>query len=274
MSIKIGILASSSPAGGGTNPAATAFFNRVTAAGGTLTTNEQNAINTLVNSLQSANIWNKLLCIYPMVGASAASCAQNLKSSSFTGSFTNTGWSFTSNGVLPNGTTAYMDTFFTPLNFSSINNFHISYYSRTQNITFNGGCMGQGDNFNIYPTYIAPYYAGTGTKFFLNGSYPANAAAINNTITLGLILGNKSAVNSKKLFLNSTLLTTNTNSYTASVQNFSYYLGGINYGTGSVSFPTAFECALASLGDSFTDLEEASFYNIVQTFQTSLSRQV
>ena len=48
--------------------------------------------------------------IYPMVGASAAACAQNLKSSSFTGTFTS-GWTFASSGVTPNGTSAYFNTY-------------------------------------------------------------------------------------------------------------------------------------------------------------------
>jgi len=57
---------------------AQAFIFRVEAAGGTLTTTEKNSINTLVVRLKAANIWTKLLAVYPMVGASAAACAQNL----------------------------------------------------------------------------------------------------------------------------------------------------------------------------------------------------
>jgi hypothetical protein len=62
--------------------------------------------------------------IYPMVGASAAACAQNLKSSSFTGTFSS-GWTFASTGVTPNGTSAYMDTTFLPSTSFTNNNTHI-----------------------------------------------------------------------------------------------------------------------------------------------------
>jgi len=72
-----------------------AYYNRVIAAGGSLSTTEQNATKTLVADLKTAGIWSSMKAIYPMVGASAAACAQNLKSSSFTGTFTS-GWTFSS----------------------------------------------------------------------------------------------------------------------------------------------------------------------------------
>jgi hypothetical protein len=67
---------------------AQAFFDRVTTASGSLSTTEQAAVNQLVLDLKANSIWTPMKAIYPMVGASAAACAQNLKSSSFTGTFT------------------------------------------------------------------------------------------------------------------------------------------------------------------------------------------
>lgn len=81
---------------------AQAFFNRVSAAGGTLTATEQDAVNTLVFQMKAAGIWTGMKAIYPMVGSSAAACAQNLKSASFTGTFSS-GWTFSSTGATPNG---------------------------------------------------------------------------------------------------------------------------------------------------------------------------
>ena len=109
---------------------AQAFFDRVTAATGTLSATEKSAINTLVVQMKADNIWNSMKAIYPMVGSSAAACAQNLKSSSFTGSFTS-GWTFASTGVTPNGTSAYFDTFFIPSVEFSGANASISVYTRT-----------------------------------------------------------------------------------------------------------------------------------------------
>ena len=78
---------------GGFDADAQAFFDRITTSGGTLTTTEQNATNQLVLDMKSAGIWSAMKAIYPMVGASAAACAQNLKSASFTGTFSS-GWTF------------------------------------------------------------------------------------------------------------------------------------------------------------------------------------
>jgi len=111
---------------------AQAFFDRVTVAGGTLSTTEKQAVNQLVLDLKANSLWTPMKAIYPMVGASAAACAQNLKSSSFTGTFTS-GWTFASTGVTGNGTSSYMDTSLVPSVSLTLNSTHLSYYSRTNN---------------------------------------------------------------------------------------------------------------------------------------------
>jgi hypothetical protein len=113
-----------------TDTDAIAFINRVNAAGGTLSYTEMMAVNQLVIDLKAAGLWTSMKAIYPMVGASAAACAQNLVSSSFTGTFTS-GWTFASTGVTPNGTSAYMDTGFNPTGNLSVNSQCYGYYSRS-----------------------------------------------------------------------------------------------------------------------------------------------
>lgn len=254
-----------------TDADAQAFFNRVTAAGGSLLIPEQNAINALVIALKSASIWTSMKAIYPMVGSSAVACAQNLKSSSYAGTFSS-GWTFTSNGALPNGTSAYMDTGLNLNGTVSTDSLHFSYYSRTQNSSLSGGAMGSG-LMSGDSTYLAPYYTGTIGKFFLSGGYPTNAAGINNTTTTGLIVGSKTLTNVRKIYLNSTLLATNVTPYTYTFANNTVYLGALNYGSGAV-YPTAFQCALASIGDGLNDAQVSDFYTAVQAFQTTLSRNV
>jgi hypothetical protein len=251
---------------------AVAFFARVTAAGGTLSATEKIATNQLVLDLKANSLWTPMKAIYPMVGASAAACAQNLKSSSFTGTFTSN-WVFSSNGALPNGTSDFMNTGLNPSTELSVNNFHISYYSRTQNTSFSGGTLGQGVNGGSNNTYIAPYYAAVVNKFFLNGAFPTNAALSSNTTTQGLIVGNKEAINSRKLYLNSTLLTTNSVSQSSPFENFTFYLGALNY-SNTASYLTSFQCAFSSIGDGLTDTQESNLYTAVQAMQTTLSRNV
>ena len=115
---------------------AQAFVSRVETAGGSLSDTEKEAVNTLVLQMKADGIWTKMKAIYPMVGASAAACAQNLKSSSFTGTFTS-GWTFASTGITP--TSAYMDTNLSSNTSLSLNDLSLNIYSRTDSST--GGIL-------------------------------------------------------------------------------------------------------------------------------------
>ena len=112
---------------------AAAFFARVTAAGGSLSNTEKIATNQLVLDLKANSLWTPMKAIYPMVGSSAAACAQNLKSASFTGNFSS-GWTFASTGATPNGTSAFMNTGFFPSANLSVNSVHASLYLNTNNV--------------------------------------------------------------------------------------------------------------------------------------------
>jgi hypothetical protein len=84
------------------------FFN----AAQTLTVLQKEAVNTLVTDLKIYNLWDKMKAVYPMVGQAgiSGSFSYNLKDpNTFRGTFSG-GWTFTSTGAKPNGTSAYMDT--------------------------------------------------------------------------------------------------------------------------------------------------------------------
>jgi hypothetical protein len=252
---------------------AQAFFDRVTTAGGSLSTTEKNAVNTLVIQMKTDGIWTKMKAIYPMVGASAAACAQNLKSSSFTGTFTS-GWTFASTGVTPNGTSAYMDTGLTPSTaLGSINNVHLSMYSRTQNSSVSGHNMGSDQSANSLN--LAQYFAAVSVKLFMNGAYPTNSAEFNETNTLGLAIGSATSSTSRKLYFNGSLLNTDTNTQSTTLPTSTLLIGCGR--TGSTLVPSLFtphENSFTSIGDGFTDTEASNLYTSVQAFQTTLSRNV
>jgi hypothetical protein len=252
---------------------AVAFFNRVTTAGGTLSATEQTAIDTLVRQMKTDGIWTKMKAIYPMVGASAAACAQNLKSSSFTGTFTS-GWTFASTGVTPNGTSAYMGTGLTPSTaLSSINNVHLSMYSRTQNSSVSGHNMGVDQSNNSLN--LSQYFASVSVKLFMNGVYPTNSAEFNETNTLGLAIGSATSSTTRKLYFNGSLLNTDTNTQSTTLPTSTLLIGcGRNGTTLAPSLFTPHQNAFASIGDGLTDTEASNFYTAVQAFQTTLSRQV
>jgi len=245
---------------------AQAFFGRVSTAGGTLSTTEKQAVNQLVLDLKANSLWTPMKAIYPMVGASAAACAQNLKSSSFTGTFTS-GWTFASTGVTPNGTSASMDSGLNGSTTLSNNSTHLSFYSRsnpTATTSFDiGGYTGSSG------ALLACYYLGLGSLSHLYGYPNDTAAATNPTDTRAFYIANRSSATSNKIIRNSTILTTVNTSRTSTLASTNILIGYGNVGAYSNR-----ECAFASIGDGLTDTQASNLYTAVQAFQTTLSRQV
>jgi hypothetical protein len=245
---------------------AQAFFDRVTAAGGTLSETEKTATNQLVLDMKAASIWTLQKAIYPMVGASAAACAQNLKSSSFTGTF-NGGVTFASTGFTPNGVTGYMDTFLIPNTSLSQNSSHISAYSRTN--SFSGAIMGCFDSGAANGLYTNPKF-GVGTQESRNNSGDGGNAT--STDSRGFWINNRISSSQYKIFRNNTTnQTSNTNS--TGLCSINAYMGGLNRFGLAVESQNR-EIAFGSIGDGLTDTQAANFYTAVQAFQTTLSRQV
>ena len=52
-----------------------------------------------------------------------------------------------------------------------------------------------------------------------------------------------------------------------------YYIGAYN-SNGAATYPSTKQCAFSSIGDGLTDAEALAFYNAIQTFNTTLGRQV
>lgn len=257
---------------GGFDPDALAFFNRVTAAGGSLTTTEKVATNQLVIDLKGYSIWTKMKAIYPMVGASSAACAQNLKSSSFTGTFTS-GWTFASTGVTPNGTSAYMNSSFVPSsNGLTYDNNHISFYSRTsaqsgaiQYYEMGSGNASGSDNFALFVR------RNTDLAGYDSGNFIINRATFTNTNGQGFYSGTAPTTTSK-YFKNGTSQTSKSLSV-QSISGVNVYIGAFNENNATTYYSQK-ECAFASMGLGLTDTEASNFYTAVQAFQTTLSRNV
>ena len=244
---------------------AQAYFDRVTAAGGTLSETEKNAVNTLTVSLKSAGLWTLMQAIYPMVGSSAAACAQNLKSSSFTGTFSS-GWTFASTGATPNGTNAFMETNFTPNVHSSLNNAHLSYYSRSQVTGTNGVDIGStgGSGLEFYMAYNAfgGTYIGMHSAFINVTSLPT---------TTKMFISSRLTSTEVKVYYAGSLYQTIT-SASVNLNTYSVYLASLH--SSATVYYSSRQCAFASIGDGLTNTQAADFYTAVQTMQTSLSREI
>jgi hypothetical protein len=228
------------------------------------------AICTLVTTMKADGTWAKMSAIYPMVGNTASQQKWNLKdprdlNAAFRLTFSG-GWSFSTNGALPNGSNSFANTFFNPSANSSQNSHHISYYSRTNSnlteIEVGGANTLQGSVLEIRTTNI--------TYFRINSTSTYISAA--DTDSRGNYIANRTASNVINGWKNSTKIATGTTaSGTLSTQN--YYLGA-NNSNGSPNFYSRKECAFATIGSGLTDGEAALLYTSIQAFQTTLARQV
>jgi len=246
---------------------AQAFFDRVTAAGGTLSQTEKDAVSALTASLKSNGVWTLLKAIYPMVGSSAAACAQNLKSSSFTGTFSS-GWNFTSNGITGNGVNTFMDTSLIPTTSLATTSGHISIYIRTdveeQTCDFGttNGAFGSADELLLMSRF---------TTFGFIPVYTQFGGAVANTDSRGLFITNRNSSTITSGFKNN-----------SKVYNSSQSVGilpvlpltiGCQNATNKTRFASK-QYAFASIGDGLTDTNASDLYTSVQAFETSLSRNV
>jgi hypothetical protein len=205
-----------------------------------------------------------------MVGASAAACAQNLKSASFTGTFSS-GWTFASTGVTGNGTSAFMNTNLSPFNNLINGNFHLSCYANivTTNGAFSNDIAIARNTYNALGTVsLRVNDKVSGIAGFSSGNDNTEIAYFSST-TSGFAIGTETSNSLRKFIKNNVILITNTaNSITnLATENLSISgFTGQNFSTNRIAF--------VSIGDGLTDAEAANFYTRVQAFQTTLNRQI
>jgi hypothetical protein len=253
------------------DPDAQAF---ITAAGITDVT-QKSSINTLVVSLKANSLWTKMKALYPFVGGTATTHKFNLKNPLDTDAafrlVFNGGWTHSATGALPNGTNAWANTYFkSQANFINKDNAHYSFYSRT-NLASTSVEIGA-DSGTSQQTLHTRHP--DGKAYLLVNSVigpPYTSAVVANS--LGFYQANRNALNTSSGWKNGIKL--NEIATTSSVNNLAFL--SISAYNNSLNIPSLFsskQCAFASLGDGLTDTEAANFYTAVQTFNTTLGRQV
>lgn len=232
---------------------------------------QANAINTLVISLKNNNIWTKMKAIYPMVGGTATTHKWNLKDprdldSAYRLSFIG-GGTHSATGYLPNGTTAYADTFLVPSTSGILlNSTHISYYSRT--------------NTNTGVDIASQYVTGDAGMTYLWVRDSGSSYSRINTLSNDYIQTN---ADGRGLYLSSRVLNGSIYFYKNNVKTILNQSStglptrSIDIGSGSFDSSRNFgskECAFASIGDGLFDSDSTNLYNAVNTFQIALGRNV
>lgn len=240
------------------DPDVQAFFDRVTVAGGTLSTTEQSSIIQLVADLKSYSIWSAMKAIYPMVGASAAACSQNLKSSSFTGTFTS-GWTFSSSGIVSNGTSAYFNTNCRAV--ANLNNFDLSWARTGSSGSWNGAFDGA-----RVVGFNAKNQIGLQNLTAITGTVPAISKMMSGSV-------NSSAANDAILYFDGVQHSV----YTAASMSsdIAFTLGGLNNATYPAINTILFNVVNISslcLGSKLNGTQMSDLNTLINTFNTSLSR--
>ena len=230
------------------------------------------AINYLVKELVDNNLMSKFRVIYPMIGGDATKHRYNLvDTSSYLLTFVG-GWTHSANGATPNGVNAYATTGFVPSTIAE-NNIHFSYYSRTNSQILNELVMG-GNSSGTFPvTYLRIRDNGNQTLAVCGNTEANQPIAFGTLDSRGLFMGNYQSDTLRQLFKNKTLLNQSTVNLVLAKQTQQMYLGSYNNNGTAFTF-TNKECAFASVGNGMTNVEQSLFYDIIQEYQTILTRNV
>ena len=274
-----GSIYSSSPSGetdiSGT-PAGDADANAFIAAAAITDTTQKAAIDKLVVDLKGYGIWTKMKAIYPFIGGTAAQHKFNLRSPLDTDAafrlVFNGGWTHSSTGSTPNGVNGFANTFFKVSNWTTKDNCHMSYYSRT-NVNGPQVEIGLFDVASCNNSLAVRY--NDSFQSLLNLAGNSGWLLVANTNSSGQFMANRNAVNTLNSWKNGVKQgqVASTSFTTVFNPTLNYTLGAYN-DAGTPAAYSAKQAAFASFGDGLTDTEAANYYTSVQTFQTTLGRNV
>jgi hypothetical protein len=233
---------------------------------------QKSAINTLVNTLKTEGIWTKMKAIYPMVGGTSTGHSVNLKTPGTYDLTFNGGWTHSSSGATPNGSNAYANTNIIPSSVLTLNSTHLSYYSRT-NVNTVSNEIGCWDGSGLHYTFLGIRRSDLSNRTYsiIQNTSSSSYPSFIDDNSLGFYIAGRTSSTLSTIYKNGANRGTNNLTSSGNPSTRSIWLGAAN---GNILNYSSKQCAFASIGDGLTDAEALAFYNAVQTFQTSLGRQV
>jgi hypothetical protein len=253
---------------------AQAFFD----AAGITDTTQKNAVNQLVLDLKSNSLWSSMYVIYPFVGGTSTTTKYNLVDPNTYTITWNGSITFSTNGVLSNGSSGYGNTGWNPKTFNLgttiTNSLSLSVYSRTNN-------QNDGEEYGVasgQPAIQILCRRSTGNALYDN--YNSTNGRVQGAVTnsQGLFTSSRTATNILRGYRNATQIsTTNTTTQTTSditsTLNYNLYVLAQNNAGSTASYSTR-QLAFMHIGAGLSVAEVSTFYTIVQNYQTALSRNV
>jgi hypothetical protein len=234
----------------------------------------QTATNTLVTDLKTAGVFTKMKALYPMVGGTATTCKFNLVNpqdtdAAFRLNFVG-GWTPSATGMTPNGTNAYANTFLSSGNNLSLNSGHLSYYSRSNNVS--AAIKIDMGSLKTTPDSYTDLVLGSSNLIYFRFNNGATYNSTPATNTLGYFIGSRTTAAVIKTFKDGVIVINGT-AVSSSTSLTPFFIGASN-NNGTAAYYSNNQCALSSIGDGLTDAEALATRTAVQNFQTTLGRQV
>jgi hypothetical protein len=230
-----------------------------------------NALNTFDTGLISNGLDTKMKALYPFVGGTANTHKYNFMNPTNFQITWNGGVSHSSSGVLFNGTNGYANTNFNQLSNMSLNNQGLTTYNNL--VDASSVVFGYSGIFNAGISVAHVGFINNNGNITTRMSSTGGTPLTHNVNYNGMVTGNRTLSNQEKLYKNGVLVSTSSNNST-SLQNFNYYIGALNNAGSGILYPYNVRKSLFAIHEGLTDVEASTFYNLVQAFQTSLSRQV
>jgi hypothetical protein len=241
---------------------AQAFFTAASITG----TTQKSAVNQLVLDMKSANIWTKMLAVYPIVGGNATSHSYNLKNTAQYQVVWSGSMGHSATGVHYSGGTG--DTGIVPSTGMTAGNCHGSVYNRTSTANTNDAFFGETDGANGFALFRQ-----SGTQWFLLAHTLFGAASqttswLDNT---GFLLMTRTGSTTTVGYYNGTQQAALSTGNNTNARTTTMLLGGqrVNASPGYLSQR---EAAFYSFGQGLSAADVTALSTAVANFQSTLGR--
>lgn len=247
------------------------FLDRVVSSGGTVNETISAATINLFTSIVSNNLWDKLDVFYPVIGGNAQGHMQGagVRYSNRNNLEFNGGWTHSVSGMTPNSVNGYADTDYSPQNAATggVNTPQCSLGAYVNGLNYDGTVMGALDGeLDIYQIRLRPSTSNIDPQ---PNTTLAGALSTTLTDTTGMYITSRTGATQTFVLQNSGVTTLSQAEGSFGILTPIWigarnYSGGDTYGNDSIAF--------AFMGRALQVSEAQTLRNIVQTFQTALSR--
>jgi len=254
---------------------ANTYLSAVVAAGGTVDSTMSAATRTLFQSIWSNGFNTSMVAMYPFIGGTSAShVIQAMSPGTYNLTF-NGGWTHNTSGATPNGTNAYANVPFAP---SATGGFVLSggsigTYCGTD---ASAGCVigstgSNGGALALFPIALNPTKQML-TTFWNSGVGAYSVTAVDNALGL-MSLARSGSTSTVQFYRRGSLVSSQSHNAVA-LPNVSIYLGANNQIGTPNNYSTYRHQFTYLYSGTLTTSQMTTLDSIIQTYQTSLGRNV